>query len=210
MIHITRSNLIVMYAGADPVRWIAEDLPLYAAPLDRSRVPGWPPPVRRTSLVDTWVPYGRVVAREHPWIDRGERALNELRVVCHRYEVRVTDTNAPISLRVALPADALAVALATVARRGVIEIDRCTLSLDPESLRAGDEPAVNVLEGSIAMPWMWGRLAVSATARPWSSTRADLVITPVKSHRMRYPRRWFSVGFALADELRLRVTRPTG
>lgn len=122
----------------------------------------------------------------------------------------MTDTNAPISLRVALPADALAVAMATVARRGAIEIDRCSLSLDPESLRAGDEPTIMLLDGSLSMPWMCGRLAVRAFARPWSSTRADLVITPVRSHRMRYPRRWFSVGFALADELRLRVTRPTG
>ena len=119
MILITPSNLIFMYA-ANEVRWIAEDLPLYAAPIDRSAVPRWPPAARRTSLVDTWVPYGRVVAREHPWIDRGERALNELRVVCHRYEVRVTDINAPISLRVALPADVLAIAMAAVAGRGII------------------------------------------------------------------------------------------
>ena len=210
MIHITPSNLIVMYAGVDPIRLIADDLPLYAAPLERSATPRWPPPARRTSLVDTFVPYGRVVAREHPWIDRGERALNELRVVLHRYEVRVTDTNAPISLRVALPADELAVALAMIASRGVIEIDGCSLLLDPESLRAGDETTVKLLDGSVAMPWMCGRLAVSAAARPWSSTRADLVITPVRTRRLRYPRRWFSVGFALADELRLRVTRPTG
>jgi hypothetical protein len=210
VIHITRSNLIVMSAYADPGRWIADDLPLYAAPLDRGATMRWSPTDRRTTLVDTWVPYGRIVAREHPWIDRGERAFNELRVLCRRYEVRVTDTNAPISLRVALPADELAAALATVAERGAIEIGGCALALDPRSRHAGDESTITVLDGSMSMPWMYGRLPVSAAARPWSSTRADLVITPVKVHRVRYPRRWFSVGFALADELRLRVTRPTG
>jgi hypothetical protein len=55
------------------------------------------------------------------------------------------------------------------------------------------------------MPWMLGRLDVRAAARPWSSTRADLVLAPAR-HRLHYPRRWFTVGFTLADELRRRIT----
>ena len=199
VIHITRSNLIVMSG-------LHADLPLYAAPLAPSARTTWrPPPARATSLVDTWIPYGRIVARDHPWFDRGERAIIELRLACHRYQVRVTETNAPICLRVALPADELVVALTRVARRGAIEIDDCCLSLDPASLHNGDETTIKVLEGSLSMPWMFGRLDVVAAARPWSSTRADLVLAPAR-HRMRYPRRWFSVGFTLADELRRRFT----
>ena len=199
MIIITRSNLIVMSG-------LHADLPMYAAPLAPSARATWrPTPARATSLVDTWIPYGRIVARDHPWFDRGERAFIELRLACHRYQVRVTETNAPICLRVALPADELVVAMTRVARRGAIEIDECRLSLDPASLHNGDETTIKVLEGSLSMPWMFGRLEVLAAARPWSSTRADLVLTPAR-HRMRYPRRWFSVGFTLADELRRRFT----
>jgi hypothetical protein len=203
VIHITRSNLIVMSG-------LHADLPMYAAPLAPSARPTWPtPPARATTLVDTWIPYGRIVARDHPWFDRGERALVELRQACHRYQVRVTETNAPICLRVALPADALVVALTRVAGHGAIEIDDCRLWLDPASLHNGDETTIKVIEGSLSMPWMFGRLDVCAAARPWSSTRADLVLTPAR-HRLRYPRRWFSVGFTLADELRRRFTLPMG
>jgi len=119
--------------------------------------------------------------------------------------VRVTQTNAPICLRVALPADELLSALTRVAGHGTIEIDDCRLSLDPASLHNGDETAIKVIEGSLSMPWMLGRLDVRASARPWSSTRADLVLSPAR-HRLRYPRRWFAVGFTLADELRRRLT----
>ena len=195
MIHITRSNLIVMSG-------LHADLPMYAAPLAPSALAAWrTPPARATTLVDTWIPYGRIVARDHPWFDRGERALVELRLACHRYQVRVTETNAPICLRVALPADELVLALTRVAGHGAIEIDDCRLWLDPASLHNGDETTIKVIEGSLSMPWMFGRLDVCAAARPWSSTRADLVLTPAR-HRLRYPRRWFSVGFTLADELR--------
>ena len=179
---------------------------MYAAPLAPSaRAPWRTPPVRATTLVDTWIPYGRIVARDHPWFDRGERALVELRLACHRYQVRVTETNAPICLRVALPADELVDALTRVAGHGAIEIDDCRLSLDPASLHNGDEATIKVIEGSLSMPWMFGHLDVCAAARPWSSTRADLVLTPAR-HRLRYPRRWFSVGFTLADELRRRLS----
>ena len=197
MIHITRSNLIVMSG-------LHADLPIYAAPLAPSARAWRPPPTRATTLVDTWIPYGRIVARDHPWFDRGERALAELRVACHRYQVRVTETNAPICLRVALPADELVVALTRVAGHGAVEIDDCRLSLDPASLRNGDETTIKVIDGSLSMPWMFGHLDVRAAARPWSSTRADLILTPAR-HRLRYPRRWFSVGFTLADELRRRL-----
>lgn len=198
MIHITRSNLIVMSG-------LHADLPMYAAPLaPASRVAWRATPARATALVDTWVPYGRIVAREHPWFDRGERAMNELRQASHRYRVRVTRANAPICLRVALPADELLAALNRVAGYGAIEIDHCRLSLDPVSPHNGDD---TVIEGSLSMPWMLGRLDVSAAARPWSSTRADLVLSPAR-HRLRYPRRWFAVGFTLADELRRRLTLP--
>jgi hypothetical protein len=202
VIHITRSNLIVMSG-------IHADLPMYAAPLAPSARTTWQPArPRSTTLVDTWVPYGRVIARDHPWFDRGERALNEVRLACHRYQVRVTQTNAPICLRVALPADELMAALSRVAARGAIEIDDCRLSLDPASLHHGNEPATDVISGSLSMPWMYGQLDVVAAARPWSSTRADLVLSPAR-RRLRYPRRWFAVGFALGDELRQRITRPT-
>ena len=201
MIHITRSNLIVMPG-------LHADLPMYAAPLASPARATWrPPPARATSLVDTWIPYGRIVARDHPWFDRGERVLTELRIASHRYQVRVTETNAPICLRVAMPADELALALTRVAGHGAIEIDDCCLSLDPSSLHDGDEAAIKVVEGSLSMPWMIGRIGVLACARPWSSTRADLILTPAR-HRLRYPRRWFSVGFTLADELRRRFTIP--
>ncbi|HUP76743.1 MAG TPA: hypothetical protein VM282_27150 [Acidimicrobiales bacterium] len=178
------------------------DLPMYAAPhAPSTRTPWRATPTRVTSLVDTWVPYGRIVARDHPWFDRSERALNEFRLLSQRYQVRVTEANAPICLRVALPADELAVALTRVAGLGAIEIGDCRLSLDAASLHNGDEKAIKVIEGSLSMPWMLGRLDVRAAARPWSSTRADLVLTPAR-HRLHYPRRWFTVGFALADELR--------
>ncbi|MEO8693638.1 MAG: hypothetical protein ABI658_08985 [Acidimicrobiales bacterium] len=174
------------------------DLPMYAAPLAPSARTTWQPaPARATTLVDTWVPYGRIIARDHPWLDRAERAANELRLASHRYQVRVTQTNAPICLRVALPADELLAALTGVAALGAIEIDDCRLSLDPASL-----------SGSLSMPWMHGQLDVVVAARPWSSTRADLVLSPAR-HRLRYPRRWFAVGFALGDELRRRLTLPT-
>ena len=182
------------------------DLPLYAAPLTRSAATSWPAtPTRVTSLVDTWVPYGRIVARDHPWFDRAERAVNEFRLFSQRYQVRVTQANAPICLRVALPADELAVAMTRVAGLGAIEIGDCRLSLDPSSLHNGDEKAIKLIEGSLSMPWMLGRLDVRAAARPWSSTRADLVLAPAR-HRLHYPRRWFTVGFTLADELRRRIT----
>ena len=195
MIHITRSNVIVMSGHPG-------DLPMYAAPLTRSTATSWrASPTRVTSLVDTWVPYGRIVARDHPWFDRGEHALNELCLVCHRYQVRVTQTNAPICLRVALPADELVSALTHVAGRGPIEIGDWRLSLDAASLHDGDDTAIKAIDGSLSMPWMVGKLGVLAAARPWSSTRADLVLTPAR-RRLRYPRRWFTVGFAVADELR--------
>ncbi|MEO5837956.1 MAG: hypothetical protein ABIQ73_11040 [Acidimicrobiales bacterium] len=178
------------------------DLPMYAAPLTTT---GRPAPTRATTLVDTWVPYGRIIARDHPWFDRAERAVNELRLTSHRYQVRVTATNAPICLRVALPADELMTALWRVAGRGAIEIGDCRLSLDPGSRHTGDEKGIDVISGSLSMPWMCGRLDVVAAARPWSSTRADLVLSPAR-HRLRYPRRWFAVGFALGDELRQRLT----
>ena len=94
-----------------------------------------------------------------------------------------------------------------MADRGAIEIGDCRLSLDPASLRNGDETTSQVIEGSLSMPWMFGHLDVIAAARPWSSTRADLVLTPAR-HRLRYPRRWFAVGFAVGDELRRRFTLP--
>lgn len=199
MIHITRSNVIVM-SGRHA------DLPMYAAPLAPSRGTPWrTTPTRVTTLVDTWVPYGRIVARDHPWFDRGERALNEFRLICQRYQVRVTETNAPICLRVALPADELVAALTRVGDSGVIETHNCRLTLDPASLHNGDEATIKVMEGSLEMPWMVGPLGVAAAARPWSSTRADLVLTPAR-HRLRYPRRWFTIGFTVGDELRRRVT----
>jgi len=202
VIHITRSNVIVM-SGAPSVI----DLPMYAAPVERAATAHW-----RTAVVpidhrrsNDWVPYGRVVAREHPWFDRSERALRELRLAYYRCHDRVTDTNAPISLRVALPADQLVAALTKVARRGVIQIGECRLTLDPSTLRGGDEATIGVIDGRVSMPWLFGRLDVAAAARPWSSTRADLVLTPTGGHRLRYPRRWFNVGFSLADELRRRI-----
>jgi hypothetical protein len=209
VIDITPSNLIVMSAYADRIRFLAEDLPLYAAPLDRSATIHRRPPPSRTR-VDTWVPYGRVVAREHPWFDRGERALHEFREVCRRYQVRVTVTNAPISLRVALPASDLADALCALAHEGSIEMNGCRLALDPDTRCTRDEPASEQIDGLLSMPWLCGRLGVRMAARPWSSTRADLVLTPAGGRRLRYPRRWFSVGFALADEMRRRVMLPRG
>jgi hypothetical protein len=209
VIDITRSNLTVMSAYADQVRFLAEDLPLYAAPIDRSAtIHSRPPPAR--TRVDTWIPYGRVVAREHPWLDRGERALYELREVCRRYQVRVTAANAPISLRVALPAAELADAVCALAGAGPIALEGCELVLDPGTRGAGDQPASEQIDGSLSMPWLCGRLGVTVAARPWSSTRADLVLAPIGGHRLRYPRRWFSVGFTLADEMRRRVMLPTG
>jgi hypothetical protein len=154
-----------------------------------------------STLAESWVPYGRIVARDHPWFDRGERALNEFRLLCQRYQVRVTATNAPICLRVALPADELVAALTRIAGRGAIAIHDCRLSLDPASLHTGDETTIKVMEGSLTMPWMVGSLGIAAAARPWSSTRADLVLTPAR-HRLRYPRRWFAIGFTVGDELR--------
>ena len=222
--YITRSNVIVMSGvRADPVpdtaagrgrtalSWPALDLPMYAAPLVPSaRAHPRADSVRATTLVDTWVPYGRVVARDHPWFDRGERALSELRQACHRYQVRVTESNAPIYLRVAMPADELVAALAREACRGAIEVDACRLSLDPATAHRVDDSTVDVIEGSLSMPWMFGHLDVMASARPWSSTRADLVLAPAGRHRLRYPRRWFTVAFTLADELRRRFTLPMG
>ena len=203
MIHITRSNLIVMSG-------VHADLPLYAAPLGPPSRSHWhATPARTASLVDTWIPYGRIVARDHPWFDRGERAVNQLRQALLRYEVRVTETNAPICLRVALSVDELAAALTRVAGGGAIEIGDCRLSLDPATARSGDDTTSKVIEGSLSMPWMFGHLDVIAGARPWSSTRADLVLTPA-GHRLRYPRRWFSVGFTVADELRRRLTANAG
>lgn len=202
MIHITRSNVIVMSG-------LPADLPLYAAPLAGSSRTAWhATPARATSLVDTWVPYGRIVERDHPWFDRGERAVNQLRLTSQRYQARVTATNAPICLRVALPADALGAALVGVAEQGAIEVGACRLSLDPSSRHDGDATAFAIIDGTLTMPWMWGALQVRAFARPWSSTRADLVFVPTR-RRLRYPRRWFTVGFSMADELRRRVvTQP--
>ena len=185
------------------------DLPLYAAPLAPAPRAHWhATPARTTSLVDSWIPYGRIVARDHPWFDRAERAMNELRQTFLRYQVRVTETNAPICLRVALPAAELVAALTRVAGDGAIEIGDCRLRLDPATLRNGDETTSKLIEGSLSMPWMFGHLDVIATARPWSSTRADLILQPAR-HRLRYPRRWFAVGFTVADELRRRFTLPT-
>jgi hypothetical protein len=204
---ITPVNLIVMSAYADRVRHLAEDLPLYAAPLDRSATIHRAPPLSRTR-VDSWVPYGRVIAREHPWLDRGERALHDLRAVCRRYQVRVTATNAPISLRVAVCAADLADAMCRIADEGPIELEGCSLALDPTSRCAVDAPAMEQIEGALSMPWLCGRLGVTLAARPWSSSRADLVLAPTGDRRLRYPRRWFNVGFAVADELRRRVLLP--
>ena len=202
MMHITRSNVIVM-SGA----WSVVELPMYAAPLDRAAARHWqaaPVPIagRRTN---DWVPYGRVVAREHPWFDRGEHALRELWLAYYRCHDRVTAANAPISLRVALPVDELVSAMTRVAGRGVIAIGDCRLVLDPASVHEGDESTRALIDGHVSMPWLFGRLDVAAAARPWSSTRADLVLIPTGGHRVRYPRRWFNVGFSLADELRRRV-----
>jgi hypothetical protein len=212
VIHITRSNVIVMSALADRVLHQTGELPLYAAPLDRSIALHRPTPSR--TRVDSWIPYGRVVAREHPLFDRAEQAWQRLREGCRRYQVRVTDTNAPITLRVALPASELAAAVCVLSRRGTIEVDGCVLSLDPLTRRALDDGAVDAaieqIDGWLTMPWLCGRLAVTAAARPWSSTRADLVLAPVGGRRLRYPRRWFNVGFAIADELRRRVMLPMG
>ena len=185
------------------------DLPMYAAPLASSEGTQWrATPTRVSTLVDTWVPYGRIVARDHPWFDRGERALSEFRLLCQRYQVRVTEANAPICLRVALCADELVDALTRVARRGAIDIRDCRLTLDPASLHRGDEATIQVMEGSLSIPWMVGPLGIAASARPWSSTRADLVLTPSR-HRLRYPRRWFNVGFTVGDELRRLITAPS-
>jgi hypothetical protein len=205
VIVITPGNLIFMSAYAGPVRWITEDLPPYAAPLDRTAAVIHRASPSRTRI-DTFVPYGRVVAREHPWLDRGERALSELRVACRRYQVRVTDANAPISLRVGLPATELGAALSAVAAAGAIDLDGCRLALDPATVRTADATSSTEIEGSLSMPWLCGRLTVVAAARPWSSTRADLVLAPASGHRLRYPRRWFTVGFAFVDELRRRFT----
>ena len=197
MIHITRSNVIFM--------WSVVDLPMYAAPLDSSAADHWrtPPPATR---VNTWVPYGRIVSRDHPWIDRGEQKLFDLRQAYHRCHVRVTDINASISLRVALPVDELTSSLTRIAGHGPIDMGECRLSLDSTTVRDGDSGTTAMIDGSMSMPWMFGRLEVIAATRPWSSTRADLVLTPTGRHRLRYPRRWFSVGFTLADELRRRLT----
>ena len=203
MIHITRGNVIVMFAGVD--------LPMYAAPLERNAAHQWrPASAPTTSRVNTWVPYGRIVAREHPWFDRGEHALLELRQAYSRCQVRVTVANAPISLRVGLPADELAAALTEIAGLGTIEVGNWRLRLDPTTLRNGDEATMKVIDGSLSMPWLFRGLDVIAGARPWSSTRADLVLAPASRWRPRYPRRWFTVGFLLADELRRRVRLPTG
>jgi hypothetical protein len=136
--------------------------------------------------------------------------LYELREVCRRYQVRVTAANAPISLRVALPATELADAVCALAGAGPIALEGCELVLDPVTRCAGDQPASEQIDGSLSMPWLCGRLGVTVAARPWSSTRADLVLAPIGGHRLRYPRRWFSVGFTLADEMRRRVMLPTG
>jgi hypothetical protein len=207
VIHITRSNVIVM-SGA----WSIVDLPMYAAPLDRRAASHWstPAPLINSRRSADWVPYGPIVAREHLWLDRGEQKLCQFRQAYNRCQYRVTAVNAPISLRVALPADELVSALTRVAGRGVIEVNDCRLTLDPTTLRDGDETVTSVMNGRVCMPWQFGQLEVVAAARPWSSTRADLVLTPTGRHRLRYPRRWFTVGFALADELRRRFTLPTG
>ena len=187
------------------------DLPMYAAPLDRNAARQWrATSAPATTRVNTWVPYGRIVAREHPWFDRAEQALLSLRQAYFRCQARVTKANASISLRVALPVGELAPALTHVASLGTIEIGHCWLRLDPSTLRNGDEPGITVVDGSLSMPWLLGRLDVTAAARPWSTTRADLVLAPAHRWRLRYPRRWFTVGFALADEVRRRVTLPTG
>ena len=93
---------------------------------------------------------------------------------------------------------------------GETTIEGCELVLDPGTRGAGDQPASEQIDGSLSMPWLCGRLGVTVAARPWSSTRADLVLAPIGGHRLRYPRRWFSVGFTLADEMRRRVMLPTG
>jgi hypothetical protein len=187
------------------------ELPMYAAPLERNSAHHWrASSTTATGRVNTWVPYGRVVAREHPGFDRAERMLLDLRQAYVRCQARVTHTNAPISLRVSLPVHELAPALAHVAGLGPIEIGDCWLRLDPTTLRDGDEAGTKVVDGSLSMPWLFGRLDVIAAARPWSTMRADLVLAPANRWRLRYPRRWFTVGFALADEVRRRITLPTG
>lgn len=131
-----------------------------------------------------------VIERRLAWLDWLEAQAAALRVRWSRYSTPVTRANAPLSLRVALPAAELEARLAA--------------GLGPISLAGTAEFAATGPRGELSLAWS-PPIAVELSVREWSSTRCDLVMAPGPGRRLRYPRRWFEAGFAVLNELRRRA-----
>lgn len=178
-------------------------LPLYCGPVTAATASFTP---RR----ERWaVPTTRVtVARELPWLDWLDERLGAARLALHRVAEPVNFTNAPIARRAPLDAPTLTDAWAAWlggARELTVGSTRLRLTAVASPADAAD--TARVATGVVELAWSWPALAVVVEVRPWSSTRADLVLRPRSARRLRYPRRWFETGFALTDELRRQLTR---